>query len=426
VSVPRTAKNADVSSGVFACRWGVLSLLAIGTMFNFLDRTVLGVAAPALSAELKLTPELMGVVLSAFSWSYAAAQLPGGWFLDRFGNKVTYFLAVIFWSLFTVLQGLASGLVSLVTFRLGLGLSESPCFPVNSRVVAEWFPERERARATAVYTLGEYVGLACFGPALFWVLSRFGWRTLFYLVGAAGIGFGMVWWALYREPHPRPGAPASRSSTQSTLYWAGVRRLLGFRQVWGASIGQFGGNSTLVFFLTWFPTYLARERHMDWIRSGFFAVLPYFAAGCGVLVGGWLSDRLLRQGRSLSFARKLPVIVGLLGSSTIILANYASSDTLVIAVLSAAFFAQGMTGLGWAVISEIAPVSMMGLTGGIFNFAANVAGILTPLVIGFILGATGSFYWALAYVGAMALIGALSYIFLLGQVERIDLTAVPE
>jgi ACS family D-galactonate transporter-like MFS transporter len=115
-----------------------------------------------------------------------------------------------------------------------------------------------------------------------------------------------------RDPHPHPGAPASRASPQSTLSWAGVRRLLGFRQVWGASIGQFGGNSTLVFFLTWFPTYLTRERHMDWIRPGFFAVLPYFAAGCGVLVGGWLSDRMLQQGRSLNFARKLPVIVGLL------------------------------------------------------------------------------------------------------------------
>jgi len=409
-------------SGFFASRWGVLSLLATGTMINYLDRTVLGVAAPALSAELKLSPEMMGVVLSAFSWSYAAAQLPGGWFLDRFGNKLTYFLAVTFWSLFTLLQGLSRGLISLLTFRFGVGLSESPCFPVNSRVVAEWFPERERARATAVYTVGEYVGLACFGPALFWVLSRFGWRTLFYLVGAAGIGFGTAWWALYRDRQPVAGAAASRKPLQSALPWAGVRRLLGFRQVWGASIGQFGGNSTLVFFLTWFPTYLARERHMDWIRSGFFAVLPYFAAGCGVMAGGWLSDNLLRQGRSLSFARKLPVIVGLLGSSTIILANYASSDTVVIVVLSAAFFAQGMTGLGWAVISEIAPLSMMGLTGGIFNFAANLAGILTPLVIGFILGATGSFYWALAYVAAMAMIGALSYIFVLGKVERIVLT----
>jgi len=227
-------------SGFFASRWGVLSLLATGTMINYLDRTVLGVAAPALSAELKLSPEMMGVVLSAFSWSYAAAQLPGGWFLDRFGNKLTYFLAVTFWSLFTLLQGLSRGLISLLTFRFGVGLSESPCFPVNSRVVAEWFPERERARATAVYTVGEYVGLACFGPALFWVLSRFGWRTLFYLVGAAGIGFGMAWWALYRDPQPVAGAAASRKPLQSALPWAGVRRLLGFRQVWGARIGQFG------------------------------------------------------------------------------------------------------------------------------------------------------------------------------------------
>jgi ACS family D-galactonate transporter-like MFS transporter len=388
-------------------------------MINYLDRTVLGVAAPKMTAELHLSPTVVGLVFSAFSWSYAAAQIPGGWLLDRIGSRLTYFLAVTLWSGFTLAQSFARGLASLLCFRLCLGVSEAPCFPVNSRVVATWFPERERARATAVYTVGEYLGLACCGPLLFWVAGRFGWRTLFIVVGTVGIAFGLVWWVFFREPEESvAAAPWARSAP---VTWAQARRLLGFRQIWGASLGQFGGNSTLIFFLTWFPTYLATERHMAWIRAGFYSVLPFLAAACGVLFGGWGSDMLLKRTGSLNLARKLPIIAGLVGASTIILANYVDSDRLVVAVLSFAFFSQGMTGLGWAVISDVAPERMMGLTGGIFNFATNLAGVITPLVIGAIVAATGSFFYALAYVGAFALLGALSYVFLLGDVKRIAL-----
>jgi len=178
-----------------------------------------------------------------------------------------------------------------------------------------------------------------------------------------------------------------------------------------------------VFFLTWFPTYLATERHMGWIKIGFFAVMPFLAAAVGVMFGGWLSDALLQRTGSANIARKLPIIAGLLGASMIIAANWANSDAVVIAILSAAFFAQGMTGLGWTLISDIAPRHLMGLTGGVFNFAANLAGIVTPLVIGFIVAATGSFFYALAYVGAVALVGALSYIFVLGDVKRLEMPA---
>ena len=395
-------------------RFVMLALISLGTMINYLDRTVLGIAAPRMTEELRLTPEAMGIVFSAFSWSYAAAQIPGGWFLDRFGNRLTYFLAVILWSSFTLAQGLTRGVTSLLACRLGLGVSEAPCFPVNSRVVATWFPQEERARATAVYTVGEYLGLACFGPVLFWIGLEFGWRVLFVIVGLAGIAFGGVWWWLYQEP-----AGQIARHEEIPLRWTDARRLLAYRQVWGASLGQFGGNTTLVFFLTWFPTYLAVDRHMDWIRAGFFSILPVLAAACGVIFGGWWSDALLARTGSRNLARKLPLVVGLVGASIIILANAVTSDWMVIAVLSVAFFAQGMTGLGWTVISEIAPERMMGLTGGIFNFAANLAGVLTPVVVGLIVGATGSFYYALFYIGAAALIGALSYVVVLGDVDRI-------
>jgi ACS family D-galactonate transporter-like MFS transporter len=405
-------------------RYKILSLLAAGTMINYLDRTVLGIAAPRLSEELHLTPAVMGIVFSAFSWAYAAAQIPGGVFLDRFGNRLTYFFSITLWSLFTLLHGFAGGLYYLLAVRLGLGASEAPCFPTNSRVVAEWFPQQERARATAVYTVGEYLGLAAFGPLLFWITSRFGWRAMFAVVGAAGMAFGIAWWFLYRDPEQQsPAALAARAADPGPdgFHWSNVRKLLRFRQISGACLGQFAGNSTLVFFLTWFPTYLTTARQMAWIRAGFFAVLPFLAAAAGVLFGGWLSDFLLKRTGSPSLARKFPMITGLLGASVILVANYVASDASVIAVMSVAFFAQGMTGLGWALISDVAPLRMMGLAGGVFNLAANLAGIVTPVVIGLIVDRTGSFYYALAYIGAVALAGAFAYVFVVGDVRRVEM-----
>lgn len=434
--MPAPAPATSVAPRRSRARFAVLALLAVGTMINYLDRTVLGIAAPTLTRELGLSAAVMGVVFSAFSWTYAAAQIPGGVFLDRFGARITYFCSVGLWSVFTLLQGFATGLYSLLAFRFGLGLSEAPCFPTNSRVVSIWFPQQERARATGVYTVGEYLGLACFSPLLFWLLGTYGWRSLFLVTGVAGLVFALVWWARYREPHESTavnqaeldhiaaggGLGQAARGGESTFSWARVRALLRHRQIWGACLGQFGGNSTLVFFLTWFPTYLATERHMGWIKIGFFAVMPFLAAAVGVLVGGIASDKLLERTGSANIARKLPVIFGLLGASTIIAANYVATDAMVIAILSFAFFAQGMSGLGWALISDIAPRHLAGLTGGVFNFAANLAGIVTPLVIGFIVAATGSFHYALAYVGVVALVGALSYIFILGDVKRIEVT----
>ncbi|MEG3147108.1 MFS transporter [Sphingomonas sp. RT2P30] len=415
-------------------RFGMLALIATGTLVNYLDRTVLGIAAPALTRELAIDAAVMGVVFSAFSWSYAASQVPGGLFLDRFGTRVTYALSVGFWSLFTLLHALAGGLTSLLGLRLALGVSEAPCFPANSRVVATWFPQSERAFATGVYTVGEYIGLAFLSPVMFWLLVHYGWRSLFIVCGVIGFAFVGVWISRYRDPPEHKGVNAAElelieaggglagsDPKTAKIDWSKAGKLLGFRQMWGICLGQFAGNSTLVFFLTWFPTYLATERHMAFLKIGFYAVLPFIAASVGVLFGGWWSDTMLRRGKSANVARKAPIITGLLLASTIIAANFVESNMAVIAILSLAFFAQGMAALGWALVSDIAPKGMLGLTGGVFNLAANLAGIVTPLVIGAIVSATGSFFYALAYVGSLALMGALAYIFILGDVKRIEL-----
>ncbi|MGF6774075.1 ACS family D-galactonate transporter-like MFS transporter [Paraburkholderia sp. GAS199] len=418
-------------------RFTILALLAVGTIINYLDRTVLGIAAPSLSKDLGLSAGVMGIVFSAFSWTYTLSQIPAGLLLDRIGARKTYFLAVASWSTFIILNGLSGGLVSLLIYRLGLGVAESPCFSANSRVVGHWFPQRERARATSIYQVGQYIGLAVFSPLLFWIIAEFGWRAMFVIVGAVGIGFALVWWLSYHEPHESRrmndaerdyigagGGLSSAADAQRPFSWHDVRSLLRRREIWGAAIGQFAGNSTVVFFLTWFPTYLVSERHMTWLKVGFFAVLPFVGASVGVLFGGWLSDLLLRRTGRINLARKLPIIAGLLLSSSIVAAIYMKSDVAVIAVLSVAFFGQGMGGLGWSIIPDIAPKRLMGLTGGIFNFTANIAGIVTPIVIGAILALTGSFYWGLVFISMVALLGAASYIFILGDIKRIELPEI--
>lgn len=416
-------------------RFGVLGLISVATLLNYMDRAVMGVAAPSLTQELQISPEMMGLIFSAFSWTYAASQIPGGLLLDRLGTRITYAGSLILWSFFTLLHGLATNVTMLFGFRLALGMSEAPCYPCNSRILSSWFPQQERARANAVYAVGQYAGLAFFSPVLFWVVGSMGWRALFIIAGGIGLAFGLLMYAWYRDPqhshrvnsaeldHIRAGGGlADAAPAQSVRFsWANVGKLLSQRQILGASIGQFCGNSTLVFFLTWFPTYLATERGMDWLKSGTFAILPYIAASAGVLLGGHVSDMLIRRTGSANIGRKLPIVVGLLLASTIILANFVQSNTLVIAIMSVAFFGQGMVNLGWTLISDVAPRQYIGLTGGVFNLCANLAGIVTPIVVGVIVGQTGSFYGALAFIGTLALVGAAAYIFIVGDVKRVEM-----
>lgn len=423
------------SSGRTTVRWvPILALVAIGTAINYLDRTVLGVAAPYLTKDLGLTPTEMGLVFSAFSWSYAALQIPGGIFLDKFGTRFTYFIAIACWSLFTALMGVVGSLKGLIVTRIGIGIFEAPCFPANSRVLATWFPQHERARATSVYSVGMNFGLGFLSVPLFWITQQFGWRGLFLIVGSIGIVFSFVWWALYRNPgehaavnqaeldYIEAGGGLEYKGQPVEFKWHYIGALLKHRQVIGASIGQFGGNSTLVFFLTWFPTYLVTARGMTFIKAGIMTSVPYIAAAVGVVLAGYVSDTILKRTGSANWARKLPIVSGLLLASTIILANYVpvENNGLVIVIMSIAFFGQGMTNLGWTVVSDIAPKKLIGLTGGIFNFSANLAGIITPIVIGVTYEATGTFVGPLIYIAAVALLGAFAYSVILGDIHRLD------
>jgi ACS family D-galactonate transporter-like MFS transporter len=331
-------------------------------------------------------------------------------------------------------MGVVRLLNGLVLTRIGVGIFEAPCFPANSRILATWFPQQERARELDL-SFGQHVGLGFLSVPLFWITQRFGWRGLFFIVGGFGIAFGFAWRLLYHEitastaanraeiDYIEAGGGGEYRGEPVRFKWRYITALLGRRQVLGASLGQFGGNSTQVFFVTWFPTYLVTARGMTFIQAGFMTALPYIGASAGVLVGGQISDVILERTGSANLSRKLPIVGGMLLASTIVAANYVPTgrNGLVILIMSIAFFGQGMTNLGWTVVSDIAPKKLVGLTAGIFNFSANLAGIITPLIIGVAFDLTGSFVGPLIYIAVVALIGAFSYSVILGDIHRLEI-----
>ncbi|WP_313299061.1 MFS transporter [Pseudomonas sp.] len=418
-------------------RFFIMLLLFITVVINYLDRSNLSIAAPALTSELGIDPIHVGLVFSAFGWTYAAMQIPGGWLVDRVPPRILYSAALVLWSLATVMLGFVSSFIALFVLRMAVGALEAPAYPINSRVVTTWFPERERATAIGFYTSGQFVGLAFLTPVLAWLQHAFGWHMVFVATGAVGILWGVIWYAVYREPRDFKGAnPAEielireggglvdmqreQSQAKARFSWLDLGIVLSKRKLWGIYLGQFCLNSTLWFFLTWFPTYLVKYRGMDFIKSGLLASLPFLAAFVGVLCSGVFSDWLIRRGASVGFARKLPIISGLLISTAIIGANFVESTPLVIAFLALAFFGNGLASITWSLVSTLAPARLLGLTGGVFNFVGNLSAIVTPIVIG-VLASGDSFAPAITYIAALALIGALSYILLVGKVERIEL-----
>jgi ACS family D-galactonate transporter-like MFS transporter len=411
----------------------MLALLVLATTINYVDRSNLSIVAPALSRELGLDPVRMGLLFSAFAWSYAIANLPGGWLIDRFGSRAVYGIAQLAWSAATLGLGLVSGFVPLFALRFAVGLAEAPAFPVNNRVVSTWFPQGERGRATSTYAMGQYIGSALLSPLLFWMAATLGWRSVFWVTGLAGIASAILWFAVYRDPRRSTRANAQELATitaggaltempaRERVSGERIARLLRERQVWALGLGKFAVMSSLYFLLTWFPTYLVRERGLTALGAGAATSLPYVAATLGVLLGGAWSDWLLRRGAGISAARKIPIVTGFLGATSIVLANYVSGTAAALAILTIAFFAQGVSSNSWSIIAEVAPRSMMGTTGGIINFAGHIAGITTPIIIGYILRATQSFELVLAYVSLAGIVGALSYTVLIGRIHRIEL-----
>ena len=419
-----------------SARWvPILALVFCATLINYLDRTVFNIARPLFVHDLGMSAIVAGTLGSAFGWCYALIQIPSGALLDRFGTRLTYFVSLVSWSLVTMCQGLVSGVGTFLGLRVALGFCEAPCFPANSRVLNSWFPQHERARANSIYAIGMSAGLAFFSVPLFWIAQEYTWRGLFVVAGVVGVVFGLIWYIGYREPSDSKlanqaerdyieagGGFANIKIPQTKLSWANMLKVAGLRPLLLIWLAQIAGHTVGKFFLLDFVNYLATQRHMAWIKAGIFLSFPYLAAAVGGVVGGWVADAILKRGGSINLARKLPVASGLILASTLILANFVpeGQDNVMIAIMSLAFFGQGMTNLGWTVLADLAPKQMIGLAGGFFNMIANFAGILTPFILGVILQFTGSYFYSLIYVGVLPLIGAALYIFALGDIKRLE------
>ena len=415
-------------------RYLIAVLLFVSVVINYLDRANLSVAAPQLAKDLGFDDAQKGYILAAFGWTYAALQVPGGWLVDKIPPRILYPVAIALWSLATIGLGFVGSVAGLIGLRLLVGALEAPSYPINNRVVTTWFPERERATAVGFYTSGQFVGLAFLSPVLYALQQAFGWQMVFLVTGGVGVLWAAVWYALYREPkdfraanaaeiaHIRDGGGAvdlaATQKTRAAFRWNDLATVVGHRKLWGLYLGQFCLTSTLWFFLTWFPTYLVDFRGMDFIKAGMLGSVPFLAAFAGVNCSGILSDRLVRAGWSLGMARKLPIITGLLITSSIVGANYVESPALVIAFMSLAFFGNGLASITWSLVSAIAPERLIGLTGGMFNFVGNLASVSVPIVIGYLVKG-GDFAPAITFIAMTAMAGAICYGFVVGKVERI-------
>lgn len=426
-------------------RWGVLGMLFGVTIINYAVRAALSLAAPSLSKDLGIDPLQLGIVFSAFGWSYVIAQVPGGWLLDRFGAPRVYLWVIVAWSIITVAHGTVvwlsgtAAVTALFALRFLVGLAEAPSFPANARVVASWFPARERGTASAVFNAAQYFATVLFAPLMGWIVADFGWPWVFVAMGVLGLVAAAFWPRVVRDPRDHPGLgdgelsllieggalvdPVAKPQVDREAAKAENRRkmrvLLTTPTLWGLYSGQFFINTLTYFFITWFPVYLVQERGLSVVKAGLFATLPAVCGFAGGVLGGVWSDWLLRRGVSLTWARKVPVVAGMLGALTILGCNVVSSNTLVLVFMSLAFFGKGVGALGWAVVADVAPRDSAGLSGGIFNMFGNISSITTPILIGWILKETGSFDLVLMLVAGSALAAALSYLFLVGKIERI-------
>ncbi len=425
-------------------RYLIICILFVASCFSFADRSALSQAAGAMPKDLDLNPERMGYLLFGFGWAYALGQLPSGGLLDRFGSKRVYGIAIILWSIFAFLTGFAgyvgpsAAFTVIFILRICSGLAQSPVFPGNGRIVAAWFPTAERGRASAIFNSSQYFALPIFAPIFGGLLHSYGWQSCFWFMGALGVVLTVLWFTNIYGPkdHPRVSpqevetierggglvnTDSQSSARKNTLTWATVKMLLSHRMLVGVYIGQYCITTLTWFFLTWFPLYLSQARHMSVLKVGFAAAVPGLCGGFGGILGGIISDKLLQRGYSLSFSRKLPIMAGMALSMMIIACNYASSQTIMLLFMSISFFGKGIGALGWTVISDTSPKGMVGMNGALFNLCGNMAGVTTPLIIGYIVGRTHSYNGALIFVGIIAFCAIVAYGPIVGEIKRLEL-----
>jgi MFS family permease len=413
-----------------------LVMLALASMINIIDRATLAVANPLIRQDLGLSIADMGYLLSAFLWAYAFSQLPTGAMVDKLGPRILLTLGLSLWSCAQVVGGLVQGFGQFVGARILLGLGEAPQFPTCARVVRDWFNQRERGLPTGILTsAAPSMGTAVAVPLLTFLMLTIGWRTMFMVMGVAGLFLAAVWYFVYRDPtqvaltaeentYRTQGDPPSQGAKVTFREW---KLLFRFRTTWGMIVGYFGCIYLTWIYLAWLPGYLEIERHMTVQRTGWVAAIPFVWGVLGGVLGGHLSDILAHHGVSPVNSRKYPAAIALFGTAVCtVAAAYVASNTLAIVFISVAMFLIYVTtSCAWALSSVTVPTNCTASVGAMQNFGGYLGGALAPTVTGLIVQATGSFVPALVVGALIGVVSAASYFFVVEQpITAMDMDAI--
>jgi MFS family permease len=383
-----------------------LSLLFLAGIVNFLDRSSLSIANSTVRAEMHLSATQMGWLLSAFSLAYGLAQLPLIGLLDRVGTRSVLGGGLVLWSAAQMLTGLVRGLPGFLALRVLLGVGEAPFYPAGIRSVREWFSAGTRARATAIMSSSQTIGLAVAPPALTAIMLAAGWRRMFELLGLAGLMVAAAWIVLHRARSDSEFREETVAAPATAF-----RDLIRQRTAWGMMLGWGGINYTVWLYVAWLPGYLEVQRHLSLARSGLLAAIPFLGGAAGMLASGAFSDWLAKRGIPLTTIHRRNIVAGMVVSaaSTFAVAN-AGSTAQAIAGISAALFCIHFAGTsGWGYVQAVSPLRYVASLGALQNFASFMIASAAPVITGWLLDRTHSFTLALGVCSAVALLGALSY-----------------
>jgi ACS family glucarate transporter-like MFS transporter len=396
-------------------RWWVVFLLFTGTFINAIDRASLSTAAPNMMAELGLDARMMGIALSAFFWSYIIMNVPAGGLADRYGAKRVLGWAAGLWSVCSALTGVATQSLHVVLARLGVGVGEAASFPVNARIVATRFPPEERGTAVGCYTCGLRLGFALTPILMAGLISKWSWRCAFYVTGLASLLWVILWYFTYRET--RTETAAARAVPK--IPW---KELLGNRTVLGLVLCKFFQDYLFYLFVTWLPAYLIMDRGFTLMKMGWYASLPWIAGALVQPLMGGFSDWLIRRGVSITVSRKTTIIAMQLLAASVVLAGYAQDAMTAVWLLTlSAACESGSTSILWAACTDVAPPAAAGSLAGVMNTAGALAGVLAPVVTGFIVQLTGSFQEALLIGSCMVVLAACSAGLIVGELKPIPI-----
>ncbi|SFI49465.1 MFS transporter [Planctomicrobium piriforme] len=399
----------------------LLALLVLAIGINYIDRGSLSVVKTNVAAEFQLDNAQMGLLFSAFFWSYALSQIAAGWCVDRFDVKWLYAGGFLIWSVATVLMALSNGFALFLLLRLVLGVGESVAFPASSRVIVMNFKEDRRGIANALIDaaskLGPTISLLLGGL----LVANHGWRMLFLVVGLGGMLWLPVW--LYFVPSQHRAASGSHAHAG-----IGFGTLMSRREVWGTSLGFFCLGYTWAFLLSWLPAYLEESRGFTKESMAIFGSMPFAAMAATSIFGGWLSDRLIRGGGTPTRVRKSFLIGGLLLCAVFMYSAMAVEDhgacilLLCLACASLGFYTSNV----WAVTQTLAGPNAAGQWTGLQNAIGNVGSAISPALTGWLVKETGTYSSAFAAASAILVAGVFAYVLLIRQVSPLDWRVAPQ